>query len=208
MAALLPIRWQGHHLDVCAVLEDHRIRWVARDVLEAATGDAGDFADDPGHTPAAQHLFAASYEYDTIRAFVPDTDDGRALLAFLAARENAIATLGYGNVVRYATSPAYYDGPLYAIARAAEILDADPSISIGAQLLFQWLLEAEWIHRRGGEYAPGELSVVAGRLAVVPRRIPTQANAYPQVVLTDSGLAELHRLLGGTDPSVLNQEPA
>jgi len=208
MAALLPIRWQGHHVDVCAVLENHQVRWIARDVLEAATGDAGDFAHDPGHTPAAQHLTAAAYSLDTIRALVPHQGVGAELLRFLADRETAIAAFGHMNLARYASEPAHYDGPVYAIATAARILDADPAISIGAGLLFQWLLDAEWIYRSGDQYKPADLSVTAGRLVVVPRRIPTQRDAYPQVVLTASGLAELHALLGGTDAAVLEQEPA
>jgi hypothetical protein len=208
MAALLPIRWQGHHVDVCAVLEDHHVRWIARDVLEAVTGDAGDFAGDPGHTPAAQHLTAAAYSIDTIRGLLADTDTARDLLRFLVNRENAIAAFGHMNLARYASEPAHYDGPVYAIATAARILGADTSIGIGATALFQWLLDAEWIYRSGDQYKPADLSVTAGRLVVVPRRIPTRRDAYPQVVLTAAGLAELHQLLGGTDPSVLEQEPA
>lgn len=199
-------RW--HRIDVCAVLVDREVRWVVRDCLEAIGGDAGDYEDDPGHHPLvlADHVNAATWTLHNARTLLAGAAGADELLRWMLEREEAVAAFGYGNVVRYGTETHLYDGRLFTVTDAADRLNRDPAIDTGMQRLFGQLSAAQWIVRRGTEYSPAQSAIDNGLLAVRPRRLPHTGNPWPQIVLTDAGLTELHRLLGGTDSTVLEQE--
>lgn len=206
-AIVLVLRWR-QRIDVCAVLADRTVRWVIRDLLEAVEGDPGDWADEPGHHPLviAEHVHCSTWTITDARRMLDGTDRAESLLHWMREREEALAALGHGNVVRIGTEPALPDGPVHSVTEAAELLSRDRGIDTGMRRLFDALLAHGWIVRRGQEYAPAQSAVDNGLLAVRPRRVPTTGNPWPQIVLTDPGLTELHTLLGGLDRTVLDQE--
>lgn len=92
----------------------------------------------------------------------------------------------------------------YAVREAAQILDRDPSIKTGEKRLFQYLRDIPWIDSRNQPY---QRHVECGRLVVRTRPYKDGLTGAEQVGtqlrVTPKGLHELHRLLGGSGPVLL-----
>ena len=89
----------------------------------------------------------------------------------------------------------------YSLREAAQLLDSDPSISIGRNQLLGYLIEVAWVDKLGK--LPYQRTIQAGRLRVRTSSWdhPTQGpKVSTSVRVTPKGLAELHKLLGGTAP--------
>lgn len=118
--------------------------------------------------------------------------------ANLAAQER-IAELE--PVAAFAQAAIVADGRDFSLREAAQILDRDPSISTGQNRLHAYLrAQAKWIDAGGTPY---QRHVECGRIVakVQTYKHPHTGEitvARPQLRITVKGLAELHRLMGGT----------
>lgn len=92
----------------------------------------------------------------------------------------------------------------YSLREAAQILDRDPSIRTGQNRLAKSLKELGWTDRSGQPY---QRQVDLGRLhrRTVPYldRSTGETELTTQLRITVKGLHELHKLLGGTGPVLL-----
>lgn len=96
----------------------------------------------------------------------------------------------------------------YAVADVAKILSRDPVIAIGRDRLFGVLADRGWVYRgEGDRYRPYQRAVDLGRLA---ERLQSSLDGdgarvprAPQVRVTVRGIHELHKLLGGSGPVLL-----
>lgn len=96
----------------------------------------------------------------------------------------------------------------FAVADAAKVLSRDPSITIGRDRLFAWLESRNWIYRgEGGRYRAYQKAIDLGQLA---ERLQSSSDAdgsrinrAPQVRVTVKGIHDIHRLLGGSGPLLL-----
>ena len=92
----------------------------------------------------------------------------------------------------------------YSVREAAQILDRDPSIQTGEKRLFRYLRDIQWIDSRNRPY---QRHVECGRLVVRTRPykngLTGEEQVGTQLRVTPKGLHELHRLLGGTGPVLL-----
>lgn len=89
----------------------------------------------------------------------------------------------------------------WSMRDAAQILDRDPSITIGQNRLADRLRQLGWIDRRG---IPYQRHVDLGRMHAKPQtrvshRTGERVACDPQVRITLKGLAALHKILGGTE---------
>ena len=97
----------------------------------------------------------------------------------------------------------------YSVGDAAKCLSRDPSIDTGQNRLFATMAELGWTYRHEGR-RPGwrayQAQVKTGRLvekvsaAFQNSRTGELEVPCPTIRITPKGLAELHRLLGGTEP--------
>lgn len=136
---------------------------------------------------------------------VPQTPEQRiaaALIeasALLAERDERIAELE--PPARAWTALVEDTSGDWSMRDAAQILDRDPSITIGQNRLADRLRQIGWIDRRG---IPYQRHVDLGRLHSKPQtrvshRTGERVACDPQVRITLKGLAALHKLLGGTE---------
>jgi anti-repressor protein len=92
----------------------------------------------------------------------------------------------------------------YSLREAAQILDRDPAIHTGQNRLARSLREFGWADTSGEPY---QRHVDAGRLVRRPRSydhpLTGESMATSQLRITVKGVHELHRLLGGTGPVLL-----
>lgn len=99
----------------------------------------------------------------------------------------------------------------FSVADAAKILARDPNISIGRDRLFAYLNETGWTYRQQADrrWRAYQRHVDSGRLSELPQQYENKqtgqiALAAPQLRITAKGLADLHRILGGTEPLKLD----
>ncbi|WP_439593988.1 phage antirepressor KilAC domain-containing protein [Microbacterium sp.] len=87
----------------------------------------------------------------------------------------------------------------HPVRRAAELLDADPAISIGRTSLFAHMHHIGWIDREAGDWQMTTLARRNGWLTLRDVTIPAanrqRRRTYPQIYVTPAGLAELRRTL-------------
>lgn len=87
----------------------------------------------------------------------------------------------------------------YTVSQAARILDSDPAVSIGQKSLFQHLELVGWAERDlAGHWHPTRVATRAGLLTIrdiLIRHGKHHATPYPQIYVTEAGLAELRRTL-------------
>ena len=91
----------------------------------------------------------------------------------------------------------------YSVSDCAKVLSRDPQISTGERRLFRFMAERHWIYRpRGGRWRAYQDQVDNGRLVEKVGkpyvRDGVMVNGEPTVRITPKGLADLHRLLGGS----------
>lgn len=166
-------------------------RWIMHEVLPSIrkTGAYG--------TPALPSLPEA------LRRWADEVESREA-----AERAAAIATARVRElepVARFAESAIMADGD-FSVRAAAQILARDPSIDIGERRLFAELRRLEWLDRSNQPY---QRHLEAGRMA---RKLCTFTDSQRatrttvQARLTAKGIAELHRVLGGTGSLVMQPE--
>lgn len=92
-------------------------------------------------------------------------------------------------------------------AQAAQVLDRDPSISMGRDRLFRYTDSIGWTYKHGKQRRrPYQAQVDLGRLTsrmpktFLNRKTQEEELAESQIGITPKGLLELHRLLGGSQP--------
>lgn len=91
--------------------------------------------------------------------------------------------------------PSFVDA--VTVRKAAQLLDADPAISIGQTTLFEHMALIGWINRTGAD-AAWQLTAIARRFDwLTTRTILVRRKRYPQVYVTARGLAALQRSLHG-----------
>jgi hypothetical protein len=209
-SAVIPIRWVGHRLDVCAVVREGRLEWIARDILAAAELPLGAHEDEAGHDiaiPLAEHALATSWPFELameILATVADRPLVAELIRWLGVQQNELDRRGVETVAANAT-PAAADTAeetlpqtWWSVADAARVLNRDPAIDIGQKRLFDWMNTRGWISRPHNVWEPHRDLLQLGHLTVVPNRVRKQEQLYPQICITLQGLAAIHRHLGGT----------
>lgn len=94
----------------------------------------------------------------------------------------------------------------YDVRTAAQVLARDPGISIGQRRLFGYLRTAGWLDAHN---VPYQRQIDTGRLAVRCSTVTVsngQSVVTQQARVTMRGLVELHRMLGGTRPLVVQGE--
>lgn len=164
-------------------------RWITHDVLPAIR-QTGSYAvapnfEVPRTLPEALRAYAAEVE------------------AREAAEQRAAELEGPAEAWNVLASG---DGD-FSVADAAKILARDPGISIGRDRLFDFLHRIGWTYRQRADnrWRAYQAQVNTGRMSELPQqyenaRTGQLALAAPQLRITVKGLAELHRLLGGTEP--------
>lgn len=104
-------------------------------------------------------------------------------------------------------------GGTYSVRRAATILARDPNLrTIGQQSLFDAMSRLGWITRELGIWIPAAEPLAEGWLLRHKVRLGHERRGervlYPQIRVTDSGLHELHKRLGGIATLTLDERPA
>jgi hypothetical protein len=225
-AAVVPLRWNRHGVDVCAVIDDTGLSFVARDVLEALGHDTSVLQNSPAHAWAAEHAAPTQRDHaagarwtrqqlhDILGRDTADADTAD-FLAWIGEQVEEFHRIGLDNLARITldgprparpappadTEPAAQPEPTpaehYSVAATAKILDRDPAISIGRDALFDLLHKWGWIEKRADVWTPNRDVVFLGYLTTVENRIPNSSTLYPQVCITPVGIAALHQRLGG-----------
>jgi len=104
-------------------------------------------------------------------------------------------------------------GGTYSVRRAATILARDPNLrTIGQQSLFDAMSGLGWISRELGIWIPAAKPIAEGWLLRHKVRLGHERRGervlYPQIRVTDAGLHELHKRLGGVATLTLDERPA
>ena len=217
---IIPFRWVGHGVDVCAVTTEYDVRFIARDVMEAVGLEAeGSLALQPSHDGLlSEHADAAAWSIEEIRTVLASMLNEplvRELLVWLTARAGDVESMRQVTqqaptrppVLHPAVDPASVDTTpapaveeerTWSVAQTARILDRDPSITIGQQALFDWLHRHAWIDKRDNVWIPNRDLLFIGYLTRLDHKIPGHHDLYPQVLVTALGIHALHQRLGGT----------
>lgn len=95
----------------------------------------------------------------------------------------------------------------FALRDAALILNRDPNITTGQNLLSKKLRELGMADWRGTPYAKHKTHLTERPQTYTDRETGEERQAKPQVRVTVAGLKYLHRKLGGTAPLRLDQPP-
>jgi hypothetical protein len=220
--AVLPYRWLAHRKEVCVVIQNGQIRFIARDVLEAIEQPLGSFDHQPDrHRPYSERAaYCVSWDRDQVNtALSPLRDiplvqefhrwlDQVTSLITSYLRPQLEASKGEVAAPRFVIAPegVHLDpaGPTtnvpgsLSVADSAVVLSRDPAINLRTKDLHTLLLEYGWVRKPAGEYLPVDDMISLGYLAVVLRKIPNQFTPYKQVCITPEGLQEIHKRLGGT----------
>lgn len=157
-------------------------RWVTHDVL-------------PSIRRTGSYSVAPQRELSRLELIELALDSERARLA----AESRVAELEPH--AAFAVAAIEADGRDFSLREAAQILDRDPAISTGQNRLHTFLRsEARWIDSQGQPY---QRHVDCGRVVakVQTYKHPHTGEvtvARPQLRVTVKGLAELHKLMGGT----------
>jgi len=223
---IIPFRWVGHHVDICAVHTEFEVRFIARDILDAVGLDVdATLGAQPSHEGfLEEHADATAWTLDEIRTVldpIASTPLARELMTWLAARAAEVDAMRHMQheapqrppvllpTVDPAavpdTVPAVDEPRTWSVAQTARILSRDPSIQIGQQGLFDWLHVHAWIDKRGEVWIPNRDVVFIGYLTRLDRKIPGHHDLYPQVLITELGIQALHQRMGGTADLDLNR---
>jgi hypothetical protein len=215
---IIPFRWVGHGVDVCVVSNEYEVRFIARDVLEAVGVEPdGWLGAQASHASfASAHADATAWSLEEARTALSPmagTPLVREFLVWLTARAgevDAMRKLTHESPVRPPVllptvdpasveepAPPVVDERTWSVAATARILSRDPGIRIGQQGLFDWLHLHGWIDRRSNVWLPTTLMTALGWLARLDRRVPGQHDLYPQVLITATGIHQLHQRMGG-----------
>lgn len=221
--AIIPNRWAGHRVDVCMVIRDGQVSFVARDVLEAiGFPPEGEFAKDPGHSGGRLDLHAQSITWtrehlatvlEPSSMVMPADPLHVKFLAWIDKLLGDVDLLGVERIRSLATrvvatrdmtvaSPAA--ATWYSVEDAAKLLSTDeerPRLTRPA--LFSVLEQRGWIYREDNIWFPQRDFLLAGLLVVNDVRIPQADHLYPQICITPLGLRKLHSWLGYTTPLAL-----
>jgi len=207
--AVIPFRWRHHGHDICAVIRDGRTAFVARDILLALERDlTPDLEKEPGHrdSPLALHAECTTFTLDQVHTILDGQDNPlyTECLEFLEWIAREIASFGDQDFARASTTPekpAAVEPAHYSVAEAAEILSRDLGRPpINRTDLFQFLADRGWISRVNNVWVPQRDVIFMQYLVVIPNKIPTKTDLYPQVCITPLGLDVLHKRLGATTP--------
>jgi DNA-damage-inducible protein D len=156
---------------------------------------------------AAQHYFAVKTREAEVapRADLTDDEIVHRALAITQQRVEALTA----KVVEL-SGPASSWNELaeaagdYSVADAAKVLSRDPNITTGERRLFQSMCGLSWIYRREGGWRAYQAQVEVGRLTEKVAKPfwhegrGEMVAGNPTVRVTPKGLAELHKLLGGS----------
>lgn len=207
--AIIPLRWRGHGVDICAVIRDGKVAFIARDIFEALGRDAGAFAEDPSHfgeRPLRAHSTAVAWDRATIGeifAVIEETPLVADLFRFLDEQLAEFSQWGIDAIATSAapSTPRPLDEPTepthYSVAQTASILSRDPVVNTSQSELFAWLHTHGWITKTAGHWTPARELVLIGHLTVVDAKIRGRKELYPQVCITVAGIHALHQHHGG-----------
>lgn len=227
--AIVPLRWDNHGIDVCAVLEADTVSFVARDVLEALGHSTDSLQASPAHPWAEEHAAptlrdhaaGARWTRQQIHDVLGHATDALTaeFLAWLGEQITEIQKVGVENLTRITLegprprSPkpshdtaAEQTAEHYSVLAAANILDRDPAITIGRDSLFELLHKWGWAQKQADVWKPSRDMVFMGYLTVVEARVPGQHELYPQICITPLGIQALHQRLGGVAALNLNRQ--
>lgn len=221
--AILPYRWRTG-VDVCMVIRNRQIRFVARDVLEVLGLEVhGELARDPSHQPSlTAHAEAISWDREQIGQMLGEgtehisgefkvflnrldmiirsVDDDRVDALERAANRGPTAPVDI-EPEEQAVPPEWY-----SVDDAARLLSTDPGIGrLTRTNLFDQLSRRGWIYRERDTWLPHSDLTQMGFLLTRHVRIPADRHLYPQICITPLGLIKLHKFLGGSHP--LNLTP-
>jgi len=220
--AIVPLRWDSHGVDICAVLDNTGVSFVARDILEALGHSVDNLHGSPAHPWAPEaaaatlrdHAAGARWNRQQIHDVVGHSRDPLTaeFLTWLAAQINEINIIGVDTLTRITldgstprspkpvpAADAVEEAPAehYSVLAAAKILDRDPAISIGRDSLFELLHRWGWTEKHADMWKPSRDMVLIGYLVVVDNRVPGRQDLYPQICITPLGIQALHQRLGG-----------
>jgi hypothetical protein len=123
-----------------------------------------------------------------------ELDGADAAAAFLSWLDEQLQTLLVDDVVDQGARVPSFIGS-HPVAKAAEILDRDPQISIGQKRLFRHLEHLAWIQRgtAAEPWQPTQYALRNGWVTIrnVPLEVGRTTSMYPQVYVTPTGMTEL-----------------
>lgn len=227
--AIIPLRWDNHGIDICAVLDGESVTFVARDVLEALGYSTDSLQASPAHPWAQEaaastlrdHAAGARWSRQQIHDVLGHSDDPLTteFLTWIGDQVTEFHKVGVDNLTRITIdgprprspkpAPPTTDGQVaehYSVLAAANILDRDPAISIGRDSLFELLHKWGWAEKHGDVWKPSRDMVFIGYLTVVDARVPGKQDLYPQICITPLGITALHQRLGGVADLSLNRQ--
>lgn len=199
------LRKSQHHIaDRCMTLLEALGEHAMRDLVDKATGY------NVAHVPEPAPAFPLPKTYaEALRMLADTVEESEAKDKRLAVAEPRAAAW---NVLADPRREGDFD-----VGTAAKILDRDPSISIGRNRLFKWMLEHGMTYKanngRRENYLPYQKHVDAGRLVMrigSPWKNPKTGAievGEPQLRITVKGLGYIHRELGGTAPLDMSGGP-
>jgi len=163
-------------------------RWVTHEVLPAIRAT--------GKYEVAEHRLPSSYA-EALRELAAIVEECEAVKIALATAEPKADAW---DVLASATGD-------YAVADAAKILSRDPVIKLGRNRLFTVLGELGWTYRQrcDNHWRVYQTAVDNGRMSEIPQshyhpRTGELQLDPPQTRITTKGIADLRRILGGTEP--------
>lgn len=205
---LIP-RWHGHG-DLTIVLIDTRV-FVRADQVEHLAGIPPCSGGETllGDTWPLELDGFPYYDLDEAIARC-EAADTAAAAEFLGWLNTTIAELLDDEVLDLAQRAPGFIGS-HPVRVAAQLLNADPAISIGQNSLFAHMHAQGWIDRTTGDWTMTSLARRNGWLTTREVRIPAanreHRRTYPQIYVTPAGLAELRATLYALNPAPVAQPP-
>lgn len=214
---LIPYRWIGHGLDLRVYfVHGTEPLFAAPDVAKAIDIHVLEFHDAfwdtwsytyPLPTQQVDGCPVDLFTADQVRRLAADKpmflDADGPTWDFLEWFDELVETLTGPQVERIvaAATPsteAKLTDRSFSVGRAARILSGDPTINLGEKSLFEAMQNLGWIDRDlTYTWIPDADFLTAGFLLKKPVRVPGRKTLYPQIRISDAGMHELHRKLGG-----------
>lgn len=227
---IVPFRWVNHGLDIRAHIEGPEALFHAGDICKGL-GIPVPLGAEDWVTGIAPKLFplptslvdgavdpdGAPLEFFTVDQ-VRDLADSRPMVLqhdFLVWLEELLEENLTGAALEelvdmtLPAEPGLAEDVQYDVASAARILSRDPVLSFGQQSLFEAMHSAlGLIEREDHVWVPTKAALRAGLLVRRHRWIPGRKGAYPQILITETGLQHLHERLGGAADLRTTTDPA
>lgn len=226
--AIVPFRWVGRGIDIRVAGNATRPLFAALDICAAfgihvEQGEVDWMTELPAIVfPLPTEQLEGAFERDGRPVEVFDVDQVRELAGgrpmvlafeFMEWLEQLLGALPPEQLEQVFAAalpaePGRAEAIAYDVVDAARILSRDPALSYGQQSLFKAMDAIGWISKEASIWVPSTGALQAGFLVRRNRYLDGPKTTYPQIRITASGLAELHRRLGGAAALNVDPQPA